>query len=294
MKNLLEQWAEDISKDTIGAEEEIFLTGRIRKRNAALQRLEEEKRPATTGEKLVIEDGEKALIRLIRSAVPAGIGYAKKYASRYRNSSLTYEDLEQEACMAIIHAAGMYAPEKGARFRSYAVFWIEQYIRRALEDKGDLIRKPASAHSRARMIRRYDPEKSAAEVSELTGIPESEVRFLRAIEKIKITSLDSGTTDDGESGGCHESVADTADIAGDTEERILKDQLHSVIRSMKDDRSRVIMELHLGLTRNSISLSNRQISAALGMKMPEVGRIIRQTEKELSRWAWGGRQLIRI
>ena len=290
MKNLLEQWADGNSKKTIGAENEEFLTIRIRRRNNVIQKLEEEKRDAGPGEKLIISNGEEALIQLIRNTIPIGISYARKYASKHRNSSLSYEDLEQEACMGIIHAASMYDPEKGARFSSYAVFWIEQYIRRALEDKGDLIRKPASAHSRARMIRRYAPQMPAAEVAKLTGIPESEVKFLRSIDSIKITSLDDGMTDDEESESFHEMIADPTDVTRDIDDRILRDQLHAVIRSMKDDRNRMIMELHLGLTQNNISFSNRQISTTLGIKVPEVSRVIRKTEKELSRWAWGGRQ----
>ena len=196
--------------------------------------------------------------------------------------------------MGIIHAAGMYQPEKQTRFSSYAVFWIEQYIRRAIEDKGDMIRKPASAHSRARMIRRYSPDTPAEKVSILTGIPENEVKFLRSIDNLKVTSIDDGTEDDEEVDGYHEVIPDPTNIRVMIEDKILREELHTVIGSMKDERDRTVMKMHLGMTQNNISFSNRQISKALGMKAPDVSKVIRRTERELAVWAWGGKQAVLI
>ena len=114
MKNLLEQWADGNSKKTIGAENEEFLTIRIRRRNNVIQKLEEEKRDAGPGEKLIISNGEEALIQLIRNTIPIGISYARKYASKHRNSSLSYEDLEQEACIRKKGPVSVLMPYSGS------------------------------------------------------------------------------------------------------------------------------------------------------------------------------------
>lgn len=66
-----------------------------------------------------------------------------KYANYYsRISSLEYEDLINEGVIGIIEAIEKFDIKKNTRFSTYAVYWIRQKIRRAVQEKGNFIRIP--------------------------------------------------------------------------------------------------------------------------------------------------------
>ena len=125
----------------------------------------------STDEQKICSEGEKALNKLILCNIPLGIYFANKYAAKYPDIGLTMDDISQEALMGVMKAAERYDPDADCKFSTYAAFWIGQTIRRAIEDKSDAIRKPASAHSRARLVHKIESEAnftlSAAEIAEM-------------------------------------------------------------------------------------------------------------------------------
>ena len=284
MENMLKQWLAENHREPLTAEQERRLVLKVQAKDRLFSKLGQEKREPDRSEKRIISEGRLALQTLVEHMIPLGISFAKKYADRYPSSSLTFEDFEQEAFLGVMHAASVFEPERGTRFYSYAVFWIEQYIRRAIEDKGDIIRRPASAHSRMRKIRNFGAGTAAEEISKKTGISKSEVEFLRMIDSIQVISLEGGTREEDESTGRHEEIADPSDFRTMVEDNVMRDQIRAIIRSMKSSEKRMVMEMHLGLTKNRVFFTNRQISDALGMKMADVNTTIRQTVNELVMW----------
>ena len=63
-------------------------------------------------------------------------------ARRYRASGLDLVDLVQEGTLGLMKAARRFDTNRGNRFSTMAVWWIMQRIRRAIADKGNLIRWP--------------------------------------------------------------------------------------------------------------------------------------------------------
>lgn len=63
------------------------------------------------------------------------------YLAYTQSTSLTFDDLYQEGCIGLMHAAKAFDPEKG-KFLSYAYFWIHQAIRRSIFNFFHLIRIP--------------------------------------------------------------------------------------------------------------------------------------------------------
>ena len=56
---------------------------------------------------------------------------------------LTLSDLVQEGNMGLMEAAERFDAEKGARFATYAGYWVKQRILRAITENSRVIRLPA-------------------------------------------------------------------------------------------------------------------------------------------------------
>ena len=88
--------------------------------------------------KLVERKGKEARERLITS----NLRLVVKIAGQFRNIGLDYGDLINEGNIGLMNAIDKYDLDKGAKLSYYASFWIKQSIRRAISNKGRVIRLP--------------------------------------------------------------------------------------------------------------------------------------------------------
>jgi RNA polymerase primary sigma factor len=93
---------------------------------------------------------EDAINRLVES----NLGFVVTVAREYRHLGLPFEDLLNEGNLGLIEAARRYDPEKGARFITYAIWWIRKLILRALTQRSTLVRIPDSKAKKLKDIRR--------------------------------------------------------------------------------------------------------------------------------------------
>lgn len=75
-------------------------------------------------------------------------------AGRFRNSSLTYDDLVQEGILGLLKAADRYDPGRGTRFATFAVWWIRQSIGRAIANLGRSVRLPVNRVHKISQLKR--------------------------------------------------------------------------------------------------------------------------------------------
>lgn len=153
--------------------------------------LEEEKECADTG------DWEKL--------VNANLKFVVTVAKKFQNKGLPLSDLIAEGNVGLIHASHLYKSEYNVKFITYAVWHINEAIRRAIHYKADTVRVPVSQkltyNKAAKVINKYwqteDRPPSDEELEEATGKTMKQINGAINAKKICM-SLDTplGSSDD--------------------------------------------------------------------------------------------------
>ena len=119
-------------------------------------------------------------------------------AKRFRGRGVDFLDLIQEGNKALIRAAEKFEPERGHGFASYATWWIEQAMIRALQTQGRTVRLPSHVQhlrrsflERERELRSKLPnDPTPSEVAESLGLEGEPGRQLEAALR-RTVSVDS-------------------------------------------------------------------------------------------------------
>jgi RNA polymerase primary sigma factor len=83
--------------------------------------------------------GERAAVdRLMRSYLAFVIGVTMEFRGR----GVPFEDLIHEGCLGLLKSIDRFDPERGARFMTYAAFWVRKGILDALAEQPRMVRVP--------------------------------------------------------------------------------------------------------------------------------------------------------
>lgn len=66
-------------------------------------------------------------------------------AKRFQRHGMELMDLIEEGNLGLMQAIEKFEPKKGYRFSTYAIYWIEQYIRKYIEEQSGSIKIPSHA-----------------------------------------------------------------------------------------------------------------------------------------------------
>ena len=226
------------------------------------------------------EDARTTLIK-------ANLRLVVKIAHDFKGLGLPLLDLISEGNIGLMRAVEKFDPDKGAKFSSYAAWWIKQSMRRALANQSRTIRIPVQSAGkinkiktvRMRLAEELGRDPSDAEIAEHLDFSERTVSGLRLADLRTISLHDP--IQQGEEGEFQDIIPDRH---AQTPDQIIGD-VESVFRLMDlldklDERERKILEMRFGL-RGGRTLTLEEVSQQIGRTRERVRQIQNQALAKL-------------
>src|SRR5262245_48424998 len=124
-------------------------------------------------------------------------------ARRYTGLGVPVQDLIEAGNLGLLHAVERFDPDVGARFATYALWWIRRAIIGALSEQGCLVQLPRGRRRVRRACRQVVEQLSTAlgrrathqEIAQATGLPVHEVRRSEAAPAVTPLTSDDGEPD---------------------------------------------------------------------------------------------------
>lgn len=203
-------------------------------------------------------------------------------AKRFHRPGMEMMDLIEEGNLGLLQAIEKFEPERGYRFSTYAVYWIEQYIRKYIEEQSGSIKIPSHAWGNLKKwFRVWDElkavkgrEPSLKEMSEALELTARQVKsIMDTLSAAKgVDSLNSTVFEEEET-TLEELISD--DGKGNPHDVILKKEDQRVIKDSMlglSERDRMIVIMRYGLEDNEPKTLG-EISEILGLSRERVRQI---------------------
>lgn len=149
------------------------------------------------------EDDKEAFDILIGS----NQGLCKKIARRYEGRGLSKLDLIQEGNIGLIKCLEKFDLKRETKLSTYAMWWIDQSVQKAVKDKSKTIRVPVHVQDgqdklnrvESAYMRKFGYEPTIEELAELSGFTKEKIKELKDSE-FRMVSFDKKVQTDDDSG----------------------------------------------------------------------------------------------
>ncbi|MCQ2592356.1 MAG: RNA polymerase sigma factor RpoD/SigA [Treponema sp.] len=215
--------------------------------------------------------------------VNANLRFVIKVAKNYQNHGLELTDLISEGNIGLLSAIDKFDPTKGYHFISYAVWWINQSILKAVSEKSRAIRLPLNRanelvrieHARKLINGNKTEQQEYQEIAELLHMEPSHVREMLQISR-DMVSLDAEINN---SENDHTLVADFQEdtLYGRPDEKAIEksmcNDIDEVLSTLRPNEAKVI-KMRYGLNGTK-PMSLKEVGDACNLTKER----IRQIEK---------------